>query len=418
MDEHLQRALVLFDQSRPDLAEKELALALAADPDDPVAHSYLALCLREKDDLSRATEEAQTAVRLAPDWAFPHYVLSRVHDARNRMEEAEAAIREALRLNPENASFHAVLASLRLQQRDWEGTLQAAEKGLECDAEHVSCNNIRAMALTKLGRAEEASATIARTLARDPEDAFSHANQGWTSLHQRDTKKALEHFREALRLNPELTFARAGLVEALKARNPIYALMLRYFLWMGHLSRPAQWGILLGGYFGYRLLGDLAERNPALAPWLMPLLVGYIVFAVMTWVSGPLFNLLLRLNRYGRYALSEDQSRAAQWVGGLLVPALGCLIAWLITDEPLTLIGALYFGLLLLPVSALFNCDKGWPRNWMTVYTLALASTVPLSFALVNVAPELARFAFQAFLIGSFLSGFVANYLMTATVRR
>ena len=60
-------------------------------------------------------------------------------------------------------------------------------------------------------------------------------------LHQAQPKAALEHFREALRLDPNLQYAQAGIVEALKARNPIYRWMLGYFLWMGRLSDRAKW---------------------------------------------------------------------------------------------------------------------------------------------------------------------------------
>ena len=68
--------------------------------------------------------------------------------------------------------------------------------------------------------------------ARDPDDAFSHANQGWTLLEQGNRKKAMEHFRESLRLDPTNGWAQAGLVEAIKAGNPVYAVMLKYFLWI------------------------------------------------------------------------------------------------------------------------------------------------------------------------------------------
>ena len=33
------------------------------------------------------------------------------------------------------------------------------------------------------------------------------------------------------------------------------------------LSRQAQWGIVVGGYFGYRALGAVAQSNAALAPY-------------------------------------------------------------------------------------------------------------------------------------------------------
>ena len=120
--------------------------------------------------------------------------------------------------------------------------------------------------MVKLGRRGEAGAASTRQLSRDPEDAYSHANQGWTLLHRGDPRKALEHFRESLRLDPDLEWARAGIVEALKARYVVYRWVLMYFLFMARFSERAQWIILLGGYLGYRMLINVAKSHPPLAP--------------------------------------------------------------------------------------------------------------------------------------------------------
>lgn len=416
MDKHLQRALVLLEQSRHDLAEKELRLALAADPDSAMAHSFLALCLGEREQYAEATEEARAAIHLDPEWPHAHAILARVLSRRNRLDEAEQALQEALRLDPDDADHHAALAGILLSQKKWQLALESAAKGLALDAEHIGCNNFRAMALTRLGRNAEASATIASTLARDPEDAFSHANQGWNELHQGNAAKAREHFREALRLDPEMDYARLGMVEALKSKNILYALMLRYFLWMSRLSNRAQWAVVIGGYLGYRVLYEVADKNPALAPWITPLLILYFAFALMTWIAVPLFNLLLRLDRFGRHALSRDQRVASNWVGLLLLAALAGLAVWLFGDRSyadLGLVAAVYFGFLLLPVSAIFNCERGWPRSWMVVYALVLAVVGPSSFLLFLVDKGLGELAVIAFLWGSLLSGFVANFLIS-----
>jgi tetratricopeptide (TPR) repeat protein len=421
MDKHTERALVLIEQSRYDLAERELRQALAGSPDDPYPHTLLAMCLCERQQYAEATEEARTAIRLDPEVPRSHHVLARILLERHRPDEALPAIREALRLAPDRPDHYALLAAIRLDLRDWQGALEAAEKGLQADAEHAGCTNLRAMALMRLGRRDEAGAALAGTLARDPEDAWSHANQGWVFLQGGQRRKALEHFREALRLQPGLDYARAGMVEALKSKNLIYALLLRYFLFMARLSRGAQWGIVVGGYVVYRLLGEWAGQNPEVKPWVTPLLIAYVVFAVLTWIAGPVFNLLLRLDRFGRHALSAEQVSASNWVGALLGLALLSLGVWLFSRdlvEFLALLAALYFGLLLLPLSAVFNCQRGWPRRTMTLYTLGLAAVGLSVFVLLFLGSSLTRGALQAFTLGSFLSGFVANFLMQSVARR
>src|SRR5262249_19742642 len=156
------------------------------------------------------------------------------------------------------------------------------------------CNNLRAMALVKLGRPAEAGATIDAALARDPENALSHANQGWAYLERNEPAKALEHFREALRLDPTSAWARMGVLSALKARNPVYRVMLQFFLWTAKLSRQAQWALLLSFILGQSLLRSIGQSYPALAPVVYPIGLAIFGFLVMTWIADPLFNLLLR----------------------------------------------------------------------------------------------------------------------------
>jgi tetratricopeptide (TPR) repeat protein len=374
MNANLQRGILLFQQSRPEMAEAEFRQALASEPDDAYAHALLALCLLKGARYQDATAEAQTAVHLQPDFPFAHYALAHVFYSRNCYPEALSAAGEAIRLAPEDPDYLSLLASIHMREQRWGDALRAADQGLQFDPEHIRCTNLRATALVKLGRRAEAGRTMDAALAKNPEDAPTHANQGWTFLEKGEPKKALEHFREALRLDPENQWARQGIVEALKARNILYAVMLKYFLWMSRFSRRGQWAIVLGGYFGNRILGALEGANPALAPWVHPLRLLYVCFALMTWMATPFFNLLLRLNRFGRLVLSREQTIASNWFGLCLLGALlglaGC--CWSAIRDPSSM-GALVFGALLIPVSGVFRCPAGSPRRIMAGLTICLA---------------------------------------------
>jgi tetratricopeptide (TPR) repeat protein len=423
MNPHLERGLLLYQQNRHAMAEQELRLALAQEPDDAHAHALLALCLAENKKFKDATDEARQAVQLAPDYDFAHYAAAKVAYARDHCSDALRAIEEAIRLDPTAPDYRALLAAIHFDQSRWKEALAAAEAGLEQDAEHVGCANLRAMALVKLGRRAEAGRTIDATLARNPDNSSTHANQGWTYLEANNPQKALEHFREALRLDPENEWARQGIVEALKARHFIYALMLRYFLWMAKLSPQAQFGIIIGGWFGNRILGSIARSNPELAPWILPIRILYIVFAILTWTADPLFNLLLRLNRFGRLALSREQIVASNWLGLALLIALVSLTAWLVnTTGEHWLVAALVFGLLCLPVAGAFKCRAGWPRRVGIAVTLGLLGMGGMAvlnmFIAVNGPEQFARAGANAamgwlgmFALGVFLSGWLFNFL-------
>ncbi len=420
---HLERGILLFQQSRHELAEEQLRLALAQEPDDAHAHALLALCLIEREKLDPASDEARQAVLLAPDYAFAHYAVAKAAQARNRHADALTAIQEAIRLDPWDADYRAFLAATHFTEYRWQEALSAAESGLEIDAEHITCTNLRAMALVKLGRRAEAGATIDAALAKNPDNAVTHANQGWTYLEANNPTKALEHFREALRLDPENEWARQGIVEALKARHFLYALMLRYFLWMAKLSPQAQFGIIVGGWFGNRILGSIAKANPELAPWILPVRILYVVFAILTWIADPLFNLLLRLNKFGKLALSREQIIASNWLGLSIAIALTSLVAYFASDPGIPwLYAALVFGLLCLPIAGTAKCQAGWPR-WagigLTLVLLAMGGMAAISmFIAVNGPPQFAKGGANAatswlgmFGLGIFLSTWVFNFL-------
>jgi tetratricopeptide (TPR) repeat protein len=430
-DRHLDRASLLLSQRRYADAERELHAALLHTPNDGRLHAILALTLRHMDRLEDATREAEQAIGLAPDLPLAHYAHGEVMSARNRHEQAEASARQAVALDPMSADHWCLLAAIQFDLRRWQNALDAAESGLEVEPDHDGCSNIRAMALVQLGRKDEAARSIEGMLARDPENAVSHANQGWTCLHQGNPDKALEHFREALRLDPTQDWARAGMVEALKARHLIYRLILRYFLWMSRLGRGAQWGLVIGGFVGQRLLVSLSRSNPALRPFVLPIIVAYLLFVLLSWLADPMFNLMLRLNRFGRYALDRRQIWASNVLAALLLSAVTLTTIAILSDRAVNwLIAAGVLVALTLPATACFRMPQGWPTLVMTAGTATLA-LVGLGAVAFSVAADSATnldeatrhsrtfsTLIQFFFYGLLASQFGANYLATVRPQR
>ncbi len=418
MNNNLTRARLLFHQSRYAEAEQELRRALGEAPHDVEAHAFMGLCLAEQEKLDEAQQEVEQAIVLEPDWAFAHQCRSVVLEHRKRFAEAEASAREAVRLEPLDPDYHARLSATLFHQGKWQSALDAAMEGLTHNAEHDGCNHLRTMALTKLGRQQEAVASVDASLARDPDDAMAHTNKGWALLHQRKPREALEHFREALRIDPMFEYAQQGIVEALKARNPLYRWMLAYFLWMARLSSGARWGVIIGGYIGARFLNTIARNNPAWAPWILPLLLLYLVFVLLTWFAYPLFNLLLRFNKYGWYALSPDQRTASNWFGACLaifVTAIAAAIAW--DASPAFLVAGFAVGMAL-PMVTIYQCDVGWPRQAMMTFASAMAGVGLAAIAFTSLGNDAGFMFVTIFVLGFIATPWLANYLTMATATR
>ncbi|PYP35341.1 MAG: hypothetical protein DMD48_14390 [Gemmatimonadetes bacterium] len=419
-----ERAYVLFDQGRYDLAERELLQALTQDPGDPVGHALLALCLTAQKRFDEAEAEARVAVGGGSERGIVHYALARVLTDRNRLEEAADALAEAIRREPEAPSYFSLLAAIRYDQRRWRDALAAADQALALDPEHAGGLNLRAMALRQLGRHREAAKALEGALAKDPENALTHANRGWTVLRRGDPAAALESFREALRLDPTLDTARAGIVEALKARYGIYRVLLRYFMWMNTLTHRAQWGVVLGGYLAFRGLRQVADAAPGLRPLIWPLLAAYVLFALMTWIGPAVFDTTLRFNRFGRLALSDDQRLQSS----LMMMALGfaavSMVTFIVTGASTALAGVVTSLLLTMPIAATFRCQPGWPRTTMAWYTGVLAVLGVIGILLVardemrGIDGGFGWGLIVLFLLAAFAAQWVGNYLIQALPKR
>ncbi len=421
---HLERGVLLFRQNRLDLAEPELRQAIAHDPNLARAYSYLALCLGNAQKWKEATDAAQQGVGLEPGDAYAHFALADVYADRRMYKESRESIDEAIRLSPGEPLYWSALARVDISEHKHQDALEAAERGLELDPEHEACINLRAIALTQLGRKSDAAAAIDTTLARNPLNAASHANMGWTLLHQGKPKEAKQHFLEALRLDPSSDWARKGMLEAMKARNPVYRIFLAYFLFMGRLSPRARWAVIVGGYFGYQLLRQAAKTNPTVDAIATPLIIAYIVFAIGTMVSRPLFNLFLLGSRMGRHTLDRSERWAALAFGVSLIPAAVMLTLWARTH---TDIGnavyelcSLIWGIFPVPVCAAGQARAGKARIVMIGWVLVLAGlAVMFTVSLMGEPPTpIDSNWLTGYVIGTFGSTWVLNIISTRALPR
>lgn len=411
----LDRASVLLEQERYELAERELRRLIAEEPGDVSAHALLGVCLSEQKKYKAAAESAQLAVHLDPTYPYAYYALAYAYHQAERLHEAESTIGEAIRLDPEQADYYALLSSVKLQRRRWREALEAAERGLYFESEHVGCINLRAMALNQLGLADDAAVAVEGALSVEPENALTHANRGWQEVHRGRYDRAMEHFREALRIDAQLEWAREGVAEVLKARNPVYRVMLRYFLWSSRLSGRSMWMFIVGFFLLSRLLRVGIRTQPELAPLLWPVYGLYLAFVLLTWIARPLFDLLLRLDPVGRVALTRQQITASNAVGGAILTGFVSLVVGLLTGAEQFYMFAAAAGMMTVPIAGAFGADAPRARRILRVYAAALGSLALVAFALSFLSFTTALAFASLFLVGFFIYGWVANALAIRT---
>ncbi|HST60957.1 MAG TPA: tetratricopeptide repeat protein [Longimicrobium sp.] len=369
------RLLNLLHQHDYRSAERLLAEMLQHEPADAPTRSLRALCLAELNRWDEATAEARRAVDTEPYLAFCHWALGMVLADRRRWSEAADAAREAMELEPENGDHYALLARSFVGMQRWDDALAAADQGLEEEPDHPGCSNLRALVLQQRGRMDEAEQAFVDAAATDPENAFARAGRGWTALRRGDAvEPARAHFEHALRIDPRNEWAAEGLMTSIKARNPLYRLMLRYFLWMDGLSRGARFGIMMAGLLGYNQARRLTEVRPETAPYLYPLMGLYLLFVLLTWVADPVFDFLLRFDPQGRRMVSREREIAGTVVVSLLSVAIVLAVIGLVRGGEDALFPALMVALLVLPIAGIFRCAPGWPRTALTFFVAAVAA--------------------------------------------
>ncbi len=363
-----------------------LAQLLVEQPQNSAALTLDSLCLSLLDKFEEGLSRAELAIAEDPDNDSGHYARGVALLGLERLDPALAAARELLRLDPQDSRGYLLRAQVFMQREKWELMLDTVELGLEAEPEDLPLRQMRVQALSQLGRGEEADAELRRMLSDAPEDAMSHAQFGWLALEKKQYREAAEQFRESLRLDPgDNESARAGLIEALKARNPIYRLLLSYLFWTSKLSDGAQWGVILGAWFGYRLIRNITKAYPSLAPIAYIVTALYLGIVLTTWLGAPLCNLMLRLSPEGKHLLNDEERFESHLIGASLGLGVLCVVLGLVSREDRCFIPGAGLILLCMPITIWFADQR---RRRSGIFVGLLLAAVLVATALAWAMPE------------------------------
>lgn len=356
---------------------------IADDPDFGPAYALLALCLADEDSprLDEAFHLALQAVDLDPENAFSHYTIAFVFFKKKEYQDADRAICKAIELDPNDPDYPAFRGSMLLARNRREEAKQAFLEALALDPEHHQSLTLLSQIESQLGNTEEANRLARQAVQNEPEDTDAHVARGYSLIYADKPKEAFEAFREALRLDPNNKFARNGLLHALQLHHFFYRGMFRFFAFMNRLSASLQWGLIIGLLIGYNVLRVLMKQHPAWTPVILPLIVLYLLFAFMSWVSEPITFFCLLFNRWGRMAMNGGQ-KLSGIVFATFLP-LGLLGVLFPMGSDIVFLTALAMLLTLIPLTTTLRTDEPKPRRIFGLYTLGMAGLV-LAAYLVN----------------------------------
>ena len=403
---NLQRGLQLFELGRFKESIPYFQNALTENAEDFDAKYFLAQCYFQLDNIDKAFTVITDLRKIYPNEAEIYFLLSQIHLHESRFKEANENVDIAIEINPDNENYFGQKAYILINTKQFERALDFANEGLRINSKNTFCLNARTTALTKLNRKDEAASSIENLLNDNPENAYSHANVGWSHLESNKPKEALKHFKEALMLDPNLDYARSGMLAAMKSKNKIYNLYLRYSFWISNKSQKNQYIFIIGLYIAYRVALKLLSAS-GLTIIAIPLIIAYLLFALGSWIMDPLSNMILLFDKFGKYLLDKKDKLSGQILFGLLVSSLLFFGVYFILNNPLyALISAACLAAILpLTRAALSDNDKSEIINY--IYGIAMlliaAFGTALGFPLGTVATAVGVLFIAYTWLGSFL---------------
>ena len=179
----------------------------------------------------------ERALAVAPNSDYAHKRLATVHLRAERLEQAEYHYSRVFELAPEKGRsdlvrFKIGMADHLAGRREFDAALARYQEAVAIDPEHGRANALLGQALVALDRALEARPYLEVALREQPGNARVHAALASVASAEGKLMEAVEHNREALRLEPTLPSARNNLAWLLatspgvSVRDPADALRL------------------------------------------------------------------------------------------------------------------------------------------------------------------------------------------------
>ena len=183
---------------------------------------------RTQQDLQKAIEHFQQAIALDPNYALAYAGLADAYFALSTTgatqpdmtSKARDAALKALALDERLAEAHAALANiLRGYDYDFSGAEREFKRALELNPNYAEGHYRYGLALTCLGRHEEAFAEYERALELDPLSLVINRNYGESLLFARKYDESIEQLKKTLELDANFAQGHSSLSTAYQLKG-------------------------------------------------------------------------------------------------------------------------------------------------------------------------------------------------------
>ncbi len=185
-------------------AEASARRGLELEPELPEGHAALAVVRCRFDwNWPECERELRLALAADPNYATGHHWLGELLVERGRFAQGQAELREAHALDPLSPPIHANLGVAYMYARDDDQALASFAQALEIDPSFLLAHRARGLTLLRMGRTEEALASLRRAREIDPRSAHAGADLGYALARSGRANEARAILQELERMSHE-----------------------------------------------------------------------------------------------------------------------------------------------------------------------------------------------------------------------
>jgi tetratricopeptide (TPR) repeat protein len=177
-------------------------LILKNDPKDPEARGLRATFMLDRGDVNTAMGELQSVVTAKPNNFVARFNLGRAHFARGEYEQARQEFDEAIKLRPDYIPARLAQIQVAMLRGDNDAALHSSDETLKIAPNSVQARVMKAAALQRLQRFDEARALLTVIIEKQPKQEETLLELGVLSLNQKKNKEAQEYFQRAWEADP------------------------------------------------------------------------------------------------------------------------------------------------------------------------------------------------------------------------
>jgi tetratricopeptide (TPR) repeat protein len=361
MGKHFDRAQVLFNQRKYDLAASEFKQEIAENPDSDRGYTALALSLMNQGKIESETLNLiDYALSLDAENDWNHYTLAFYWYLNSNYERAQVAIEQAIAIDPDSDLYFYILARILFDRGQTKFTLDTRrslgailllsrgallpigfgllslckgyllrsylkatfaplEKSLAINPEYLPALNLQTELLMITRRPKRALASSQTGLEIDPNNEIAHRLHGEILTRCGRYTQAIDHFQSSLRINPSSQETQLGLLEAMRSQYWIYP-WISMTGWRGNLT---MFSILAIGIIARLSIDNSAPELANIRIFLGIFIATAIVNVIfLSFPARWIFNLCLQFDPKNRLLLSERTAIISNYIAGIALTIL------------------------------------------------------------------------------------------------